>query len=83
VRQKFEEFVFDGDTLLGSQTVVNKTQGVPTLGIQLGLSWWLFDDMLNVALGYQFEQWWSVGRTDDSNADLTTHGIFIRGDFHY
>ena len=38
---------------------------------------------LSFFLGYQFEQWWNLGRTDDSNAELTIQGVFVRGEWRY
>jgi hypothetical protein len=81
VRQAFEETFAnpDGSLAGGGATEVHQTQVVPVLHCQAGLSWappayqWL-----RVAAGYEFEQWWSLGRAGASNADLTTQGAFIR-----
>jgi hypothetical protein len=81
IRQAFEETLAnpDGSVAAGGATEVRQTQVVPVLHCQAGLSWappayqWL-----RVAAGYEFEQWWNLGRAGASNADLTTQGAFIR-----
>jgi hypothetical protein len=61
--------------------VQRKTQTVPMLMIQTGLSYtppslsnWRF------TAGYEFEDWWDVGRLNllSSRGQLTTNGVFLR-----
>jgi hypothetical protein len=59
------------------------TQGVGTLGLQLGLRWTPPQyECLRFFLGYEFESWWQVGRNDatGSMADIFEHGILFRGE---
>ena len=81
VRQAFEETLSnpDGTLAAGGANEVRQTQVVPVLHCQAGLSWappayqWL-----RITGGYEFEQWWGLGRAGASNADLTTQGAFVR-----
>jgi Legionella pneumophila major outer membrane protein precursor len=80
-----ETFVAQDGSVVGGATDVDRTQAVPTLGIQLGLSWtpvWR-GCVSRYSLGYEFEQWWSVGDAGSSRADITTNGIFFRGEFNF
>jgi hypothetical protein len=82
IHQRFREIDVnpDGTTTEGF-FVQRKTQTVPMLMIQSGLSYtppslsnWRF------TLGYEFEEWWYVGQVDllDSRGQLTTNGVFLR-----
>jgi hypothetical protein len=81
--QSFSEVIVmpTGD-LVGGATDVNQNQVLPTLGLQLGMSWspcwnghlWRF------SFGYEFEKWWYTGDPGTSRATLTTQGIFLRGE---
>ncbi len=81
IHQRFRE-IDGGD---GGSTegffVQRKTQTVPMLMLQTGLSYtppslsnWRF------SAGYEFEEWWDVGRLNmlNSRGQLTTNGIFLR-----
>jgi len=85
ITQSFEEtFFFNDGTPLGGATIQRQVQAVPLLSFQVGLGWtppWSQD--LRLALGYQFERWWYLGRVGDSRAELTVQGIFFRGEFRY
>ena len=51
---------------------------------ELGFAWRL--DRIGhsrVIAGYQFEQWWNLGRTDDSNFELSVRGVFLRAEWRY
>jgi hypothetical protein len=51
---------------------------------EAGLCWAPFSgNFLRVVAGYQWEQFWNLGRTDDSNADLMDQGVFARGELRY
>jgi hypothetical protein len=65
------------------------TQGVGVIGAQLGLSWMPPGRTdARFFLGYQFEQWYQVGRNNFTSAtgsvgELTEQGIFFRGEFTF
>lgn len=86
VSQNFSESVvlFDSSVISGN-THLSKTQGVPTLNVQLGLTYrpttlWRAPAF---SMGYEFEQWWYLGHIGANNAELTTNGIFFRGEWNF
>jgi hypothetical protein len=85
-RQAFEEaFVLDDGSLTGGATTVHHTQTVPVLLVQAGLTWtpcW-HGHLSRLKVGYEFQQWWSLGNAADSRAELTAQGIFVRGEFGF
>jgi major outer membrane protein len=86
VHQAFEEaFVAQDGSIVGGATDVRSTQAVPTLGLQLGLSWaprWR-NHLCCYTFGYTFEEWWNLGDVAGSSASLTTQGFFFRGEFNF
>lgn len=86
IRQSFEETVLVApDFAVGGSTVDHGSQAVPVVRVQAGLGWTpaLEGHWLRFALGYEYEQWWFVGRLEDSAADLTLNGFFFRMDYRY
>jgi hypothetical protein len=83
VKQSFEETVTGPDgEIIGGALTQRSTQAVPILHFQTGVGYtppW-GDQQLHFRLGYDFEQWWSVG---GSKADLTLNGIFFRTEFSF
>lgn len=59
-----------------------KSSGVAVVGVEAGFAW-RPTAMTCVVCGYQYEQWWNLGRTDDSNAELVIQGVFLRGEWRY
>jgi Legionella pneumophila major outer membrane protein precursor len=58
--------------------------GAAAASAEVGLGWRpLAPDGFRVTLGYQFEQWWNLSRTDTANADLSVHGVFLRTEWRY
>jgi hypothetical protein len=86
VRQRFEESVLYSDgTVVGAESRLHHTQGVPVLDAQIGLSWsphWR-RHWSRFSTGYEFEQWWYLGQAGASRADLTMQGIFCRAEFNF
>jgi major outer membrane protein len=86
IHQSFSEtFITQDGTLAGGATDIKETQAVPTLGIQFGLAWtpvW-HGCISRYTLGYAFEQWWAVGDVGNSRANITTQGLFFRGEFNF
>ncbi len=97
MHQSFEETAFvdltpnsglgipDAFGLVGATSDLHKTEVVPMLRFQAGLSWspeWR-GRWLRYAFGYEIEQWWYLGQVGDSRAELTTQGVFFRAEFSY
>jgi hypothetical protein len=87
VNQSFEEtvdFTSVGGTLTGGATTNASTQVVPVLSFDLGLSYTPYGfHWSRYAIGYEFQQWWSLGQAGGSHADLTTNGVFFRAEFTF
>lgn len=75
----------DGSTTQASD-FLRKTQTVPALTLQAGLSYrppsfdrWRF------TAGYQFEEWWFVGQIDglSPRGQFYTNGVFLRGEMNF
>jgi Legionella pneumophila major outer membrane protein precursor len=63
---------------------IRQGNGAASFSAEVGFSWQpAGNDGFRVVVGYQFEQWWNLGRTDFANADLTVHGGFLRGEWRY
>jgi hypothetical protein len=61
-----------------------QSQFAPSLTAQAGLSWTPAGmPRLCVWGGYQFEQWYNLGRVKDSRGDLSTHGLFLSGEWNF
>jgi hypothetical protein len=85
IKQQFTETVTDasGNTFGGS-TWQRKTQSVETVNVQAGISYTPPNfECLKFMLGYEFEYWFSVGRSNQSQGDLQTQGVFLRGQFDF
>jgi hypothetical protein len=83
IHQSFGEVFDDGaGNLVGAATDVNKSQTVPVAHVQLGLSY-APSPWYRIALGYEFEEWWNIGKAGNSRADILFQGIFLRGEFDY
>jgi hypothetical protein len=79
------EAVPGGGTATGSARLPGFTTGVPVLDVYAGMSYvpgW-GNNSLRVTSGYRFQQWWYIGQTASSEAELTLQGFFIRGEFGY
>ena len=61
---------------------MRKTQSVEVLNLQAGVSY-TPTNYLRFSLGYEYEHWFSLGRADQSTGELTTQGIFLRGEFDF
>jgi hypothetical protein len=85
IHQGFEETALRGDgTLVGGATLIRESQAVPTLGLQAGLSWVPpASQFCRFTLGYQYQYWWYLGRAEDSRAELSEQGVFLRGEWEF
>jgi hypothetical protein len=72
-----------GGTLEGAASR-QQSQFAPSLAVQAGLSWCPPElPRLCVWGGYQFEQWWNIGRVEDSHGDLSSHGLFLSAEWNF
>jgi hypothetical protein len=85
VSQGFEEVAVLERGLVGGARTIHDTQAVPVLSFQVGLSWTPYwrGPWRRYSLGYEFERWWYIGDVRDSRAELTTQGVFFRGEFGF
>jgi hypothetical protein len=81
VQQHYRESdVVDGSTVGGS-FFLRGTQTVPVLTLRAGLSYTPASlSMWRFMVGYEFEDWWSVGRVpgEPSRGQFYTNGVFLR-----
>jgi hypothetical protein len=83
VEQSFEEtFMTTDGSFVGGATNARSTPFVPTANVQIGLTY-TRSAWSRFSLGYEFEQWWNIGNAKGSHADLTTNGVFLRGEFNF
>jgi Legionella pneumophila major outer membrane protein precursor len=85
ITQKYYETVASDPTNpLSGSVRFERTQSVPTLSLIAGLR---YDPPavkeLHFSIGYQWEQWWSLGREQDARLDLTTNSFFLRGQYDF
>lgn len=87
VTQRFNEaFVDEFGNVPSAGSSLRRTQAVQTILFQAGLSYRPFgpaDDHLRFTLGYQYEHWFNLGKLLDSRGELTTQGIFFRGEVDF
>src|SRR5262249_13427560 len=90
IKQRFrqEAEVLAADDVLVNTLTVRKSQAVPYLQIQAGLSYSPESlPCVKFTSGYQFEQYWYLGQLglqangqqSTSRGELWSHGFFIRG----
>jgi hypothetical protein len=94
LEQSFTETILaPGATAVGGTNRLPHSQNVGFLGGRLGFSWTPpANNHIRLSLGYQFYQWWQLGRLltinsagtlNESAGALTEHGIFFRGEFTF
>jgi hypothetical protein len=85
-RQHFSENQLINGSLMNATAAVGpQSDGVALFNVEGGLSYvpsW-FNGQTRITLGYRWQRYWWVGATDDSNADLTFQGVFLRGEYRY
>lgn len=84
-RQHFEETAVlpSGALTSGAASTGAQSNGVAVLSFEGGCSYATPSLPCRLSLGYRWERWWYVGAANDSNADLTIQGFFLRGEFSY
>jgi hypothetical protein len=95
VRQKFRETLGIGTPGVEEGFFdVQKTQTSEVLTLQVGVTYHPFgiaNDRLRITGGYEFQQWWGVGKLNgsvapadvSSDANITAQGIFLRGEYDF
>jgi hypothetical protein len=85
ITQRYSETVGDPSQPDGLGYVTqNGDQGVPFLGLQLGLSWLARPDgRYRLTTGYSFEHFWAVGKVGPTHGDVMAQGLFFRAEFNY
>jgi hypothetical protein len=86
VSQHFDETLNFGDSgLVGGAGHASTTQVVPVLTYSIGLTYTppRCAQWARFGLGYQFEYWWDVGTAGQSHGDMSTNGVYFRGEFNY
>ena len=82
--QTFEETFVENPG--STQIKVYNSLGTPMLATQAGLSWDVPDwNHCRFMLGYQFEEWWQVGRGDNnmSEGSMYDQGVFLRAEINF
>lgn len=85
-RQDFGTGVRDGSgqVIAATRSDGGQSNGIAVLATEAGVAWRPgLDGRLRLIGGYHYEQWWNFGRTDNSNAELTVQGLFLRGEWRY
>jgi hypothetical protein len=84
VNQNYEQtFLLADGTSTGGALHASGSSTAPVLTFRLGLGYTPPVGVLRwsrFSFGYQFEQWWNVGR---SQGDLNVQGLFFRGEFKF
>jgi hypothetical protein len=78
-----QNFVVARDGLTGAADQ-EQSQFAPSVAAQAGVGWtpnWLPNSCLRA--GYQFEQWYNLGRVHQSQGDLYAHGVFVSWEWHF
>jgi hypothetical protein len=86
IGQGFEETLGVGVLrLAGAATRRDKSQAVPVVRVQAGVGFTPpgAEDRMRFAVGYDYEQWWYLGRVGASRGELTGQGILFRAEVNY
>ncbi len=86
ILQKFDQTTVTGGTTdFGAFDTHNKNIGIGIFQVEAGFSWepQSLGRRFRFTAAYSWERWWSFGRTDDSNAELTLQGAVLRAEFRY
>lgn len=85
VHQAYEDIRMIGGKQVGGATDLRSGATVPTISVSAGVSylppqqpnWFRF------TFGYQYERWFGVGNNATNDADVSFHGLFLRGEFNF
>jgi Legionella pneumophila major outer membrane protein precursor len=83
--QNFVVAARDPDShILSGSAMQQQTDLSPSVAVQAGLSWspcWLPGSCLRG--GYQFEQWYNLGRVAASHGNLNAHSLFLNWEYSF
>jgi hypothetical protein len=84
-RQHFSETVLvNGQAFTDTEALRRQSNGMGIFGAEGGFSYAPWDEHLwRFTLGYQWQRWWWIGATSDSNEALTLLGFFFRTEWRY
>jgi hypothetical protein len=86
-RQRFNGTTDDGSgNLIETQVIQDRSRTIPMLSFEAGLSIRPFGferENFRLAFGYQFEQWWNLGRNSGYDATVQTQGLFLRAEVDF
>jgi hypothetical protein len=72
------------DELVADEFTQRKTQTAEVLRLEAGARYTPPGlEFMTFSTGYLFERWWDVGRAGDARLELTTQGVFFRGEFNF
>ena len=81
VEQEFQETLVQGSASATGSVSPRATQAVPVLQTEFGFRWRpTWHDNWDFAVGYTYEQWWSLGSAAGSKAEIWSQGCFLRGE---
>jgi hypothetical protein len=70
--------------ILSGSDSQEQSQFAPSLAVQAGLCWTPTRlPSSHVQGGYQFEQWYNLGRVEASRGDLSSHGLFVSWEWDF
>jgi hypothetical protein len=82
-RQHFNATFDDGTgNMVENEVTQSKSNGIPMLSVQLGISYRPFgfkSNALQLVGGYVYEQWWNLGKVNGSSGEVQSQGAFIGG----
>lgn len=86
ILQQFDQTSMEGGTSnFGAYDTHNKNIGMGIFQFETGFSWEpeAWGRRFRFTVAYSWERWWSFGRTDSSDAELTLQGAVIRAEYRY
>jgi hypothetical protein len=85
IHQGFEEVLnLANNSRFGAALSQRQTQAIPTLSFDFGLGWTpQWSRFSRFSCGYHLERWWELGEVNNSSADVTTQGLFFKGEFSF
>lgn len=67
-----------------SAVTATANEPAPALQVGLGLDWCPAKlSKLHFSAGYLFERWWTVGETTGTQGEVSSQGVFFRGEWRY
>lgn len=83
-RQKYREDLFASD--MDAYFEQQKTQTSEVLTAKAGFIYHPFgigNDRLRFSGGYEYQHWWGIGKVNGTDAEISTQGVFLRGEYDF